>query len=429
MDYKLSKYNVEFEDNDVVYCWNTYSGACIRLDNDGIEYVKQFNGKSDKSDYFEILKKNGFIVPQVIDETGRVLSEEKSTLQNMSPNRLCFTIAPGLNCNCNCSYCFESENMNGLIMTEEVKRKVIEYIAYRIDKDKSIKILNISWFGGEPLLYIDIIKSMSEEIMRICENHGISYSAGIVTNGLLLDSDMVDVLALHKIKQAQVSIDDSEESFCRVRNKTSQDFKTVLVNIRDASNKIKISVRINADAYSNADRIKRIVDLLYGDYGLYGKVSVNLGFIRNQSISDEEEMENHGKHAELQRYLNEYIFSNYGNACNVVKSPKRRISGCLQSCRANVCIGPEGEFYRCEHYFGDKLARIGDVDNGYYCNGFDNRYYVDTHMEKCLGCAFFPLCMGGCIDDRVNDRRIINCDKMRRGLIGMQLSAIKNQEV
>ena len=105
--------------------------------------------------------------------------------------------------------------------------------------------------------------------------------------------------------------------------------------------------------------------------------------------------------------------------------PKRHRASCAQVCRANVCIGPEGEMYRCEHYFGDKSQVIGDIITGLYYNSVDNAYYIFKHRKSCKSCKYFPLCMGGCLDDRVNGHFSIACEKFKRGMLEMQQHKLK----
>ena len=120
---------------------------------------------------------------------------------------------------------------------------------------------------------------------------------------------------------------------------------------------------------------------------------------------------------------NNYSVRNYG-----APYPRRRPTSCLQACRANLCIGPLGEFYRCEHYFGDDKSVIGDIENGLYYNAIDNQFYELKHDSDCKNCKFFPLCLEGCIDDRVKDRRIICCDKYKDSFIQMQINKIASKK-
>ena len=103
--YKLSFYNITLSYNNEDYLWNTYTDACIKLSRDGIKYLDDFTGENDDTEYFKILKTHGFIINSQIDEPGKIIVEEMTIMLNPYPERLGFTIAPGLGCNYQCLYC------------------------------------------------------------------------------------------------------------------------------------------------------------------------------------------------------------------------------------------------------------------------------------------------------------------------------------
>ena len=104
--YKLSRYNLFHEVGNIQYVWNTYSNALMELDKSGQEYVASFRGVDDESDEFNILKTQGIIVHERLDELGRVNIEEKFAKTLGHENTVTVTIAPGLDCNYNCRLYF-----------------------------------------------------------------------------------------------------------------------------------------------------------------------------------------------------------------------------------------------------------------------------------------------------------------------------------
>ncbi len=415
--YKLSIYNITFSKNMRKYLWNTLSGAVIELDEVGEQYLQDFSGKKDNTEYFHMLVNNGCIINSAIDELGRVLSDEQSTMLNSTPERIGFTIAPGMSCNYNCSYCFEMNHRSHVAMDNETIEQVIQYIKSSINTNKSVKRCQLTWFGGEPLLYTATIEKISREVIAFCEQMKIQYQAGIITNGRLLTDLNIKLLKECKVKQAQISLDGMEQSYCLKKGATRQDFYTVIENIKQSCNLIKLNIRINYSPDMNKKDVLDLVDFLLKDNLLDGKIRVYLGFVRDYSLTAEEERNNHRRHIEMETELENHLHDFYGGRNNGLPVPKRRISSCLQVCCANACIGPHGELYRCEHYFGNNKAIIGDVSQGRYCNSFDRKYYKFEHLKKCLQCKFFPLCMGGCLDDHVNKRHVIDCESYCDSLI------------
>jgi len=74
-----------------------------------------------------------------------------------------------------------------------MKRSVIDSIVKYVNNmiKPTTEYLNISWFGGEPLLAINIIRSLSLSFLSICKENNINYYANIVTNGYLLTKKLL----------------------------------------------------------------------------------------------------------------------------------------------------------------------------------------------------------------------------------------------
>jgi len=85
-------------------------------------------------------------------------------------------------------------------MSKEVQNKILEYIEKQI---KHLRSISVAWFGGEPLLAFNIIKNMSEKIIKMCEKNEIVYESFIVTNGYNLTRKIGKELSNLKISFAQ----------------------------------------------------------------------------------------------------------------------------------------------------------------------------------------------------------------------------------
>lgn len=428
MPYELSRFNAIFKRNHQRYLWNTYSGALISLDDSAYEYIKTFRGINDGSTYFSTLIENGCIIAAGIDELGSVIIDEQTIMLNTSPIRIGFTIAPGLECNYHCYYCFENERTSYSRMSLETVDVIYNYICKCIANNPLLKKCQITWFGGEPLLYVDIIEILSEKLINFCESRGVSFYAGIITNGRYLSQENVAVLKKCRVTQAQITVDGLEELYCKNKGASRSDFYAVISNIKNAATFLKISVRINVDETSTCDEIQQLLHLLLVENMLDRKIKVHLGFIRKYSIPRLEECKNHGSYIHLEREFLKLFGSKYDIKSCGIPEIVRRTTSCLQVCSANSCIGPEGELYRCEHYFGNKNAVIGTVDSGRFYNEFDRRYFSFSHSKKCLKCSFFPVCLGGCLDDRINKRMIIDCKSYVESLIDIKLMELLQRD-
>ena len=96
-------------------------------------------------------------------------------------------------------------------MSSDVQDKLVEFVKSRA---KHITMLNVTWYGGEPLMAIDIIEGLSKEFMSICNDNNVSYDAAIITNGYYMTLDVAKLLESLNIRNVQVTMDGIEGGFC-----------------------------------------------------------------------------------------------------------------------------------------------------------------------------------------------------------------------
>ena len=84
----------------------------------------------------------------------------------LKPDFMQLTIMPTEQCNFRCIYCYESFEKGK--MTKQIADAIVIYIEKNISNYKGIKI---DWFGGEPLLAMDIIEYISDKVIAICKKY------------------------------------------------------------------------------------------------------------------------------------------------------------------------------------------------------------------------------------------------------------------
>jgi len=65
-------------------------------------------------------------------------------------------LLPTLDCNFSCVYCYEGGGNNGIYMSDDVIKAIIDYTESAIKP--TTEYISVSWYGGEPLLAVDPIK-------------------------------------------------------------------------------------------------------------------------------------------------------------------------------------------------------------------------------------------------------------------------------
>jgi len=89
-----------------------------------------------------------------------------------------------LDCNLACTYCYEGGVKGRHYMSSEPADILINYIErHHLSKGKDICL---DFYGGEPLLSFEQIKSISKRLKASAKKKGLKCSFGLVTNGTLL---------------------------------------------------------------------------------------------------------------------------------------------------------------------------------------------------------------------------------------------------
>lgn len=309
-----------------------------------------------------------------------------------------------LDCNMACPYCYEKKN--NIYMSKEVSDKIIDHIDKQIIS--GIKNISITWYGGEPLLAIDLIKKMSKKIISMCNEKELNYTANIVTNGLLLTEEMAKTLLEYKVTFAQVTIDGLEKTHNnrRITIDGSNSFKTIIKNIKNACNIISIAVRINTDI-DNQNEIPQLITYLHSVLP-NDRVKIYVAPVEDKKNDGYEGCLNFIDFANFQTN----IFNSFLTKESVNKFFPSPISvACGAQCINSAVIDPNGDVFKCWEQVGLTKFKIGNIVEG------DNNVinlikFVNMEIpHECYKCKFLPLCLGGCPHARMYNNNSAACTR------------------
>jgi uncharacterized protein len=127
-------------------------------------------------------------------------------------NDVCHLILlPTEQCNFRCTYCYEDFSIGR--MPPEVVQGVKRFLDRRIAE---LSLLQLSWFGGEPLLAAQVVEDISAHAQRAAGTE-VRCLGDMTTNGYLLDGAMVDRMAAVGVREFQISLDGPAETHDRTR--------------------------------------------------------------------------------------------------------------------------------------------------------------------------------------------------------------------
>lgn len=332
------------------------------------------------------LLKEGFIVPYNIYEPQQYKQAQVNAINDEYPTSLALTICPTLACNYSCEYCFErcEQKVN---MSEEIVSDTITFIKNVIDQNSKLRLINLKWFGGEPLLNMSAIREISSFVIAYCLSKNIQYYAQIVTNGYLFTKEISQELYDLNVRKAQIAIDGFENEYISVRKAPKDAYKRVLKNIEDSI--VPVWIRINTTR-TNQDRV---IDLLK-ELSKLPSVQNQHNFIAINRVKDYSYPLKYGFTDKEWLEFRKQATALYDVLPTRLDTP--RLLPCPIIHRNNIIISADGLLYRCDFQIGDKSKSIGSIKQGIIKNNdIDKKFVCSNITEKCLKCKYLPLCAGG----------------------------------
>ncbi len=339
------------------------------------------------------------------------------------------TIATTLACNLRCVYCFE-EDKPPVPMTPGDEANVVRFVRTRLD---GVRQLSVLWFGGEPLANVDSILRLSAALVRLCSFSGVAYTAGVVTNGVLLTPELARRLRAAHVREARVTIDGPREIHDLLRPTAAggPTYDRVLEGIDVARRWFDVVVGINV-ARSNARRIPELLRELAGR-GLHD-VSIMFTKVNDPDMGNSGPEMPKGRGivltmAEFAREEVRLLECARDLGLRVVSTDDPDPSLPCNAVRPNhFVLEPNGLVKRCYADVTVPSRAVGTVHDGSFeATPEDERWAGYELLDaECASCRFLPICHGGCPTLRMNgiDKAVAVCtarrfnmeDLLRRGL-------------
>lgn len=347
----------------------------------------------------------GYLVPNDMDEVAEL--EQRYMGVRFDPAQATMTVAPTMACNFGCDYCFQGADKPSTMMSTEVQDAFIAYLERKVE---SLKALHIAWYGGEPLLGLKVIESLSKRIMALCKAKGVRYSAFIVTNGYALDRDVAKRLQACLVQSCQITLDGPAEFHDQRRALLSGKgtYGKILDNIQGWINEVPIAVstRVNIDERNFASVLSLLEDL--GARGLGHKRNFAIYFAPVEAITEV----CHGcSHVQMtKRSYAQYEVLLYRRAFELGLAPLPKPPKFLGNCQAvhpsGLLLLPTGDVHKCWDTVHDASHRVGTIfepDRIPESPRFKSWIaWSPFKNDTCRNCRILPNCAGACAHKFVN---------------------------
>lgn len=388
LEYRPSRFCVTRKVPAGTLCYSTLTKEMILL-AEGDEAVPGIKKYLVEQWFYVPVDFNEDTLIHPVRQTARLIAERKG-------KQTTFVILTTTECNARCYYCYEAGRPQSM-MTRETAERTVDYI-----REHGAPKISIEWFGGEPLYNAEMIDYISSQLGIA----GIEYTSTMISNGYLLDPDMVErAVSLWHLERIQITLDGTEDVYNKTKHYVETDgespFRRVIRNVSlllDAG--VRVDLRMNVGKNNHED-LMRLVDYLGGNIG------------RRKGFKPYA--------APLFQYLGDNEVNNYvvglqlkcdaitggpssrrSAAFNPYRGRFRRVSfnQCMADFANCILVSPEGNLGRCEHYYHDPVGTLED--------GITDREKYDSWNEalpslpECARCPLAADCL-----------RLSHCDPIR----------------
>ena len=318
---------------------------------------------------------------------------------------LCLHVAH--TCNLNCSYCFASQGKyhgERALMSFETGKHALDFL---MEHSGSRRNLEVDFFGGEPLMNWEVVKSLVSYARSVEKEKGKNFRFTLTTNGLLIDDEVID-FCNREMSNVVLSLDGRKEihdalrvdyagngSYDRIVPKFQK-----LVQARGG----KGYYMRGTFTHRNPDFTKdlfHMADLGFtelsmepvvcapGDPAALTEADIEIVKSEYEKLAfDMLRRERDGKPITFYHYMIDLT----GGPCIY-----KRISGC-GSGTEYMAVTPWGDLYPCHQFVGEEKWKLGDIWQGVTNTGLRERFRGCNAYarEECGDCWARLWCSGGC---------------------------------
>lgn len=439
----VSVFSDEVGDGSAFVAFHALTGALAVLD-------ERFAAALDAGDAAAApeLLEAGLLVDAARDERAELRERHLRDMNETGFLSLC--IAPTMACNLRCAYCYEDHEP--VRMTPAVEDGIMRFVERRYGRF-GFRELDVMWYGGEPLLEIDLVERLSGRLIAWCEEHGVSYSARVITNATLATPDVAERLAAARVTWAMPTLDGCAgcHDARRPRADGEGSFEATLSGVRalrDAGAFVGVNCNLDARNVGDYRRLRAAftdepnIEIYASHLRNYGGWSASeaqppagggaceglraprrltgagdaVGERSESGAVREPAREGGPELMTRQEYADE-LFALYEELRPTADSARASLRAQRCFCRGKTAsyfvVDPEGNVCRCDGFVRDPshvLFSVLDADAPIDWPRDD--CFLDR--EDCAACAAAPLCLGDCDWERSMFRE--NCSAVKLSL-------------
>ncbi|MGE5474502.1 MAG: radical SAM protein [Ignavibacteriales bacterium] len=305
-------------------------------------------------------------------------------------------------CNMKCKYCYENANRcKNNYMSLDTAKKAMDFVLDNAFK-QGIERIRLTFFGGEPLLNLDVMIKSFHYAVDKAKQYNISLFFSIITNGTIYNKEFEEFILDWYKATKNVNIQISTDGIPEVQDKSrvNIDGKPISGIILENILKLKKLFEKNKIQSTSLQTHSVITKDTMSSHFLSYKYFKQLGISRpGFKLSNEEDWNENDIpiYIEQLSLISDYVYNEcilanslkpYEEARNIISIKEQEISKIICEAGKTLCaIAPNGDVYPCHRiYFSNNNFKLGNVFNGISDNksgdAFFNVYRRDMHVDN-----------------------------------------------
>ena len=414
--YKLNGFNIVLD---------TYSGSVHCVDDLSYDIIALYNEKKSKDEIKSLMldkyKKDGISEKDILDTfsevdqliaRGQLFTDDVFKNANLDLKKrdsvikaMCLHVAH--TCNLNCEYCFAGQGRyhgKDAIMSFEVGKKALDFL---VENSGSRHNLEVDFFGGEPLVNFNVVKELVKYARSIEKEKNKHFRFTLTTNGVLLNDDVIDFLN-KEMDNVVLSLDGRKEvnDLKRKRLDGKGSYDIIVPHFQNFVKK-----RGNKEYYMRGTFTRNNLDFTNDIFHM-----LDLGFteLSMEPVVSKPDTDYALREEDLDKIYEQYEilakemikrrregkpFTFYHYMIDLTGGPciYKRITGC-GSGTEYLAVSPNGDFYPCHQFVGEKEFLMGNVNEGITNTKLRDEFKLCNvySRKECENCWAKLYCSGGC---------------------------------
>jgi uncharacterized protein len=374
-----------------------------------------YNDCEDKRLMNEFIDK-GYVVSAEISE---IVEAENAYFgdNNKKNTSILVTITTTTICNMDCPYCFEVHKPSIVLKDSTLLKNIKKYISQMIAMSPTeFKLLDLTWYGGEPLINIKSIQELTPMLLDIAQEHDLVYQSGIVTNGIYLTDENIKILTEECfVRTFQVTVDGPEHTHNKnrpLKGKNQENYTKILRHLSNLPQSSTLILRVNADK-DVAEGIDEFLDDLES-YKIWPHRIKNMQIdLRpviaydgaNIDVNDDKyfdhrdffEFKQQFRQNKIERYNRFQAAQGKKGSKLSWEFPVKQPDCGTWGDESGLVLDPRGNIHKCwetVHLKEESVVMAEDLDKGFFLSPYDyyinyNRYNIKT---ACRMCKYISVC-------------------------------------